>query len=125
MTIDAEMVAHYEAFGFLHVKNLLRPAEIEQVKTAANTAWRKEQASGIAPGGQNLLKMMDTDAAPYTDRYHSWWAEFIETHPQLHWLAADERTCGLARRLFGGGAPVWVGSEGNWNRGFASTQVHT
>jgi hypothetical protein len=97
--LTAAQIQHFRTFGFLRLPALLSHAEITGVKDTAEAAWAAERATGKPPGGINLMQLMDTDAAPYEDRYHSWYGEFVEEQPHLHWLAADDRV----RATKGGG----------------------
>ena len=102
--ISAQQIAHFGTFGFLLLRRLFSPAEIWEIRRAADALWREERGGG-------------PDAGEYQHV-----APFIESSCELSWLAVDDRIYGSIEQLLGAGF-VWGGSEGN-KGSFNETQSH-
>ena len=96
--------AHFETFGFLFLRQLFTPEEIETIKQAAEDVWTEE-----------LGRPPAIDEEMHT-------APFIERNETLLRLADDKRIYDVVSSLMGD-AFYWSGSEGN--RGFLQgTPIH-
>jgi len=95
--ITPEQQAHFEAFGFLFQRGLLSQQEVADLTAEADRIWDAERSQpGFEADPQGSQRSRD----------------FIEGHPELHWLAEDDRTYGTARQLIGDDL-LFTGSEGN------------
>ena len=93
--LTAQQQAHFETFGFLWLRKLFDPTEINAIRQAAETIWQAErQRRGLGP--QEYLTL----------------APFIERSPELLRLATDDRIYGALEDLLGTGF-LWSSSEGN------------
>jgi ectoine hydroxylase-related dioxygenase (phytanoyl-CoA dioxygenase family) len=86
--------AHFEAFGFVVMRGLFSPEEMEEIG---------EEFDGITAE--------ERDGRPYGGEQQSI-QPFIETRPRLLSLVADDRIYETTEDLLGPGF-VWVGSDGN------------
>lgn len=93
--LTTQQRAHFETFGFLLLRQLLRADEITAIRQEAETLWRAErQRRGV-------------DSQAYVAL-----PSFIERSPALLRLPTDDRIYGAIEDLLGPGF-LWSGSEGN------------
>ena len=98
MELTKEQLQQFEAFGFLHLKQLFSHLETAEIAAAASEVWAAEL--GRPPRDSDCLSLPG----------------IVEGHPRLtELLVLDERLYRPLRQLLGDGM-IWSGSEGN--RGF-------
>ena len=105
--LTAAQAAHFAAFGFLHLRQLLTPEELAAIAAAAERAW--EACLGRRPGPGEAMSI-----APFIEGQRG--LDTLADHPQLYGPAATL----LGRDL------IWGGSEGNRGvlRGRAAHEWH-
>ena len=99
-----QQIDHFETFGFLFLPRLFPPAEIAEIRLAADALWRDERGGGPDQGQYQHV------------------APFIESSRDLSRLLEDDRIYLTIEKLLGAGF-VWGGSEGN-KGSFNETQSH-
>lgn len=95
--------AFFDAFGFLHLKQVFRSDEVATITAEADRLWEEE-------------------AAAHPNRPHQSLAGFIERSPLLLQLAVDDRIYGVIEDLLESDF-VWGNSEGN-KGSFNEEHVH-
>jgi len=83
----------FDAFGYLHFKQVFSPVEISDLTREADRIWKE-------------------DAAQHPEQTHQSMSGFIEKSPLLFQLAVDDRIFGVIESLLEPGF-VWGNSEGN------------
>lgn len=89
MKLTEQQIAHFETFGYLVRRQVFPPDEMAAIVRAAADLWRQMEAAGKVEIGN-----------------------FIESCPQLVYLADDDRIYEPVSQLLGPGF-IWGGSEGN------------
>jgi len=97
----------FGVFGFLHLRQVLIPVELEAIAAAAERVWEARLGRRPEPGEATSI------------------APFIEGQPGLETLADHPQLYGPAATLLGGDL-IWGGSEGNRGvlRGRAAHEWH-
>jgi ectoine hydroxylase-related dioxygenase (phytanoyl-CoA dioxygenase family) len=103
-TVTAEHRAHFDAFGFLVVRQLLSPAETVAITAAFDQALAAARRGEAFDGEKRQLAL-----------------GFVEHTPGLRWLLEDDRIFTTVEALLGPGF-TWLGSDGNLYVG--DTQWH-
>ena len=102
--LSDQQIDHFETFGFLFLPRLFPPAEIAEIRLAADALWRDERGGGPDQGQYQHV------------------APFIESSRDLSRLLEDDRIYLTIEKLLGAGF-VWGGSEGN-KGSFNESQSH-
>ena len=92
--LTTQEIAHFETFGFLHLRQTFSPAEMQDIIREADELWREDLENQVEePQSQHLVP-------------------FVEKRPLLARLPEDDRIYLAIEQLLGPGF-VWGGSEGN------------
>lgn len=102
--LSDQQILYFETFGFLCLRQLLPPEEIDEIRRSADGLWKEARGGGPDEGAYQHV------------------APFIESSRTLSRLAADDRIYVPAEQLLGTGF-VWAGSEGN-KGSFNEAQSH-
>ena len=103
--ITAEQKAHFDTFGFIHLRQQFSLKEMEEVTREADRLWEEHREG--RPLGENQGIQ-----------------EFVEKGPVMTRMVADDRICGTVEGLLGPRF-VWNGSEGNLSFTKSEHQWHT
>ncbi|MSP14078.1 MAG: hypothetical protein EXR62_14125 [Chloroflexi bacterium] len=92
--LTPQQIAHFDAFGFIFLRQAFSPQEIDEIIRVAEGLWQEDrQERNITIDYQTV-------------------APFVEKSPKLMKLVEDDRLYQAMEQLLGAGF-IWSGSEGN------------